>query len=311
METTKMHRSSALCPPAVHLPSKWSTLGLESCVFLAPLAIVGLYSILLAVGRTRPLALACLQENGPVELVTFALLLAGSVMGLRMARDCRRQREPLAIAAFYSAFAFGLLLTAMEEVAWGQWFFGFATPKLVLAANRQGELTLHNLQGVHEHLAQLNAVFGIGGLVGVVLVAFRPFHKIGAPRILVLWFLVEALLATADEWVHAYPLHNRLDKSIRRLAELNELLIAMSAILYLLYNRRRLATRPATPRPTPAAVHAAAVCSALIGQDRGNHGLADDPPSGERAVRHHPGTSLAGAEAHRAARQSQCLSTSR
>ncbi len=224
------------------------TLGQAPCprfgfwVATTPALAVLCYSVLLALKRTRPFALATLQENGPVELLTFALLLVAGVVGAQLSVACWRRRERGWVTGFYAVFAFGLVLTAMEEVAWGQWFFHFATPKLVQSINRQGELTLHNLKGVHEHLAQLNFVFGLGGLIGILAGSWRPLEKIGAPRILCLWFLVETLLATADEWVHALPLHNRFDKSVQRLAELNELLIAGSAWLYMLFNRRRLAS---------------------------------------------------------------------
>jgi len=38
-----------------------------------------------------------------------------------------------------------------EEVSWGQRIFNFATPAAIGAVNLQGELTIHNIDGLHQH----------------------------------------------------------------------------------------------------------------------------------------------------------------
>src|SRR5688572_3880089 len=108
-----------------------------------PIATALVGCVLASIPAARPVAYWLILENRPVELLTFILLLAGGVLGVRLAW---RVSGPSWIRAFYAAFATGLLLTAMEEVAWGQQLFGFATPELLARINVQGETTLHNIK---------------------------------------------------------------------------------------------------------------------------------------------------------------------
>lgn len=213
---------------------------MPAALALAPLALAGGYALLLKLGATRRIAYGLLEEGGPVELATFALLLAGGVLGLRLAMEARESGARALVSGFYAVFSGGLLLTALEEVAWGQRVLGFDTPAAFKALNRQGELTLHNLQGVHEALPCLPLLFGLGGLAGVGLGSRRPFHAVAAPRVLATWFLAIAVLAVLDVCAHAFALERHVEKAFRRLAELSELLVAASALLYVLLNRSRL-----------------------------------------------------------------------
>jgi hypothetical protein len=201
-------------------------------VFLAPVVTLALYVAVLAVPRTRPLGLKLLLENGPVEWATFAFLCGAGVLGLRLLRSSWRHREGILLCGFLTLFGGGLLGTAMEEIAWGQWVFGFETPEVIKARNRQGELTLHNLDGLHPYVHYMNAAFGVGGLIGVALGRARAFRKVAAPRVLVLWFLTEASLAIGAIYVDAFTFNEQLARCVRRLSELNELLISVSALLY-------------------------------------------------------------------------------
>jgi hypothetical protein len=202
------------------------------CLLLSPVLILAGYAAILAVPKTRTLGLRALYENGPVEWATFAFLLAAAVLGARLARRCWKRREGIIVCAFLTLYSAGVFLVAMEEIAWGQRVFAFETPAAIKAHNRQGELTIHNLDGLHQSLHHLNAAFGIGGLIGVALGSSRLLGRVAAPRVLVLWFLTEALLGTAAIHVDTFTFNEQFARCVRRLSELNELLIAISALLY-------------------------------------------------------------------------------
>jgi hypothetical protein len=84
-------------------------------------------------------------EDSFVENVTFfAFLLAGGYMLASLkARDGRM---------WYALLAVACLLVAGEEISWGQRLFEIPTPPELWRLNRQHELNLHNIAGVHEHV---------------------------------------------------------------------------------------------------------------------------------------------------------------
>lgn len=182
-----------------------------------------------------------LSENHPVELLTFAILLLGGIRGLVLARHTHRHRAGGLVVGFYLVFSVGLLFTAMEEVAWGQWLFGFRTPSVFNEINVQGELTLHNIRGVQGHTEFFRVAFGLGGLIGVWLSFRQNFRKIGAPVILLPWFLIIIVLAGLDLHNDYYQVQRRFDDIVNRLSELVELLIAASGFLFIWLNARMLA----------------------------------------------------------------------
>ncbi len=142
-------------------------------IVLFPFICVFFYVLFLALPPTRSAAVWTLRENRPVELLTFLFLLVGGVRGLVLAWQTRKCGERKLVFAFYTVLSVGLLITAMEEIAWGQWFFGFATPSFLSEVNVQGEVTLHNLRGFHGHSGFLRVTFGLGGLIGVSLSFYR------------------------------------------------------------------------------------------------------------------------------------------
>ena len=119
----------------------------------------------------------------------------------------------------------------MEEISWGQQFFSFETPASWKTINRQGETTFHNLVG-RAHIVMFRLTYGVGGLVGVWL-SFRPrFKRIGAPSILLSWFLVISLHAGLDVYRPYFPLE--FGFFMQRTSEVVELLIGISGFLYVL-----------------------------------------------------------------------------
>ena len=85
---------------------------------------------------------------------------------MRLFLKRRAENQPNSLAGFYAIFSIGLLFVAIEEISRGQWFFEFATPKIVADNNVQGDLTLHNLKVWHDYIETLPLIFGPGGLSG-------------------------------------------------------------------------------------------------------------------------------------------------
>lgn len=190
---------------------------------------------------TRFVAIWMLRmENRPVELITFAFLLAGGIRGLALVWWMRNIGKVGVVFCFFTVYSVGLLIIGMEEVAWGQWFIGFETPLFFKKINAQGELTFHNIHVLQGHSEYFRVAFGLGGLVGVWLSFLRYFRKIGVPVILLPWFLIIILLAGVDLYNDYYPIERNFDYVIDILSELVEMLIAISGFLYIWLNAKTL-----------------------------------------------------------------------
>ncbi|XOF34373.1 MAG: hypothetical protein ACL93V_03490 [Candidatus Electrothrix sp. YB6] len=216
---------------------------IKNAIILTPIVIVLLQTILWLYPATRYLSIWMLKENSPVELLTFMLLFVDGVVGLLFAAKIKECGEEKLVYGFYALFSIGLLFVALEEIAWGQWLFGFETPEIWKSINRQKETTLHNLAGLQGHSEIMRLIFGAGGLIGILL-SFHPvFRKVGAPALLLSWFAVIALHASIDVLNDFVAIQKRFDYAIMKTSELIELLIAISAFLYIRLNARRWSSR--------------------------------------------------------------------
>ncbi|NIN72150.1 MAG: hypothetical protein GTO46_09590 [Gemmatimonadetes bacterium] len=209
-------------------------------VSLLPLILIFGYSLALVVDTTRSAALALRGENHPIELLTFLFLLIGGILGTVLTLQSRKHREPGWLVGFYAVFSVGLLFTAMEEVAWGQYFFGFATPTSLAEVNVLDDFTLHNIRGLHGHTEFFRVAFGFGGLLGIWVSTRPALRKIGVPLIMLPWFLVIAGHASVDLPLDYISIEGRFDNLVGKLAEYVEMLIGMSGLLYVWLNGRML-----------------------------------------------------------------------
>ena len=206
-------------------------------IILAPLVIVIVYGLLLSIPSTRNATLRMLDENHHVELTTFACLLLGAVLGMVLAW---RTRRTTLVSVFFALFSLGLLFTAGEEVAWGQTFFGFETPAMLKGLNRQNELTLHNIRGFHNRTEFFRIAFGVGGILGVWLYSRNRLREIAAPPVLLPWFVLITLLAGLDLINDFYRIHKQFDRNIHQLSEVVEMMVGLSALLYVWIKLRAL-----------------------------------------------------------------------
>jgi hypothetical protein len=203
-----------------------------SCIVVLPFAIVLCYSILIGLPVTRRFASWLVEESRPVELLTFIFLAWAGAWAMKLAARARRlEKDPL-VSVFLAIFALGMLLVAMEEIAWGQWLLGFKTPELFQRINAQGEVTLHNIHGPHGHGNAFRMVYGLGGLCGVAVSYVPRFREIAAPLILLPYFLIIAGHSAFDLYNDVFYVPWFLDRAIEWFAEVIELMIGISALLY-------------------------------------------------------------------------------
>lgn len=143
-------------------------------------------------------------------------------------------------------FHFYYFFVAMEEIAWGQWFFYFETPVEWAKINRQKETTIHNLEMMGGHNEILRMIFGMGGLIGVLIRNHPKFKQIGASKILLSWFLIIIFLSVLDflEGEGLMIINDTWNQAISSCSELTEFLIAVSGFLYIFLNFRLLNITP-------------------------------------------------------------------
>ena len=135
-------------------------------ILFLPVILSLLFGILLIIPRTRMFGIWLLEENKPVELLTFFLFLFGGIYGFKFLFKIVKLKRRLTFF-FYLIFSVSLTFLALEEIAWGQWFFSFDTPEYWKNINMQGETTLHNLKGIQGNMEIFRFLFGIGGICGI------------------------------------------------------------------------------------------------------------------------------------------------
>jgi hypothetical protein len=117
------------------------------------------------------------SEDNVVEYLSAAFGVMGAVLfaGMALAAWHLPEGSPnrRLILAFAALCAFVLFLLGMEEISWGQRIFGFDTPES-LAANRQGEVNLHNF-----FTTPIHTVYRLGSWSILILL---PFMTTFGPR---------------------------------------------------------------------------------------------------------------------------------
>ena len=204
--------------------------------FLATLSII----LILALPLTRHFGLRLLEENNLVELLTFLFLFLGGIQGMLLVKKYKKKVLNKYEVFFYTLFSIGLLIVAMEEIAWSQWFLRFDTPELWKEINVQGETTLHNLKGMQGNTEVLRFIFGFGGTIGVLLSAKRTLKNIGAPFILLPYFIIIIIFSGLDFYGDYYTIHRYINYGISEMSEVIEMIIGVSGFLYIWLNDRKL-----------------------------------------------------------------------
>ncbi|ETW92380.1 MAG: hypothetical protein ETSY2_53570 [Candidatus Entotheonella gemina] len=109
-----------------------------------PIASYGLLYGVLFTGFPPFIADRFGSEQGILENIQVLFLLLFLVLGGKM--WCAKEpRLPARLRIWVMLLMGGVLYILVEEVSWGQHYFGWATPEWIANLNRQNETNLHNV----------------------------------------------------------------------------------------------------------------------------------------------------------------------
>jgi hypothetical protein len=130
-----------------------SAIGLSRQDFLDSLALfsfcgIALLSFIMSCFLKMPVlenACSLHAKEGFIDtLHPIAFGIAAVLLGLTALRDLRGSRSNRSVPFALLTIAMAFFVIAMEEISWGQTFFGWQTPESVASWNYQDETTLHN-----------------------------------------------------------------------------------------------------------------------------------------------------------------------
>ena len=189
---------------------------------------------------TRPATfLLMTDEQGPVELGTFAAFVAAGVLAWRLARVLGRRGER-GTGRWYATFAAFTWFAAAEEISWGQSLFDFRTPGWMWRFNEQGETNLHNIVGVMDFNSACVLAFAVLMLIGVRRGAREHTRARGVPPALAPLFVMIAVMGAIETFNDFVFLGYRPAATIGALTEIVELLGAVGCLAVVWLNGRML-----------------------------------------------------------------------
>jgi len=135
-----------------------------------------------------------MREDSIVEYLTALSYLVASFFFLRSWRAAGFLDNRLVSVGFLAAGILFFLIFG-EEISWGQRILAVATPEGIAEANRQGELTLHNLNAVYRYnlygALSVSFVGAFGWLIFTVLPSGsrERLTTLGVHRFIPDWFV--------------------------------------------------------------------------------------------------------------------------
>ncbi|OEK08594.1 hypothetical protein A8C32_03855 [Flavivirga aquatica] len=208
-------------------------------IVITPVVITALMMVVLLIPSTSKMGFWLLDENKPIEILTFIVFILAGFYGLNLSIKLFKFKK-LFPALLYFIFSFCLIFLAMEEIAWGQWFFHFETPDSWKEINLRNETTIHNIDGIQGNTEILRLIYGVSGLIGIWFYRFYKFKDVYVPIILLPWFIVIIFHGSIDFYADIVSVGNRADLILQESSELIELLIAISSFIYLWLNSKML-----------------------------------------------------------------------
>lgn len=209
-------------------------------IYFFPYIVISLFTFLLAYNKTRLFGLLLLKENSLVENLTFIAFFLSFLYSIKLVRKIKTETNGKIYKLIIGLLSIMFFVIAMEEIAWGQQFFNFATPEKLNEINVQGEVTIHNINGFHGKTEILRLIFGIAGLVGLYLKKNKLLSPIALPYILHSYLIVIISVSVFDVYDDFYTVNSNIKMGVRRLAELIEMLIGFTALLYTLLLIRKI-----------------------------------------------------------------------
>lgn len=159
-------------------------------------------------------------EDSWVEYGTFACFLSAGIFILGAMKIDRSFKRP-----GYMLLCAALFFVALEEVSWGQRFFGVPTPHIIAQHNYQSEFTLHNASFFPSESLFSYAILVWAVIVPAIYSKFTFIHN----------FFNQAGVPVVLRWVQPYFVFGFILKNFDLLVkagELGELMIGMGFVLF-------------------------------------------------------------------------------
>ena len=212
-------------------------------VILLPFIVIVAFCVILLIPPTRQVALLILKNKGLLDVMTVALLMVCGVMGVRLAFRIRKYGAGHLTFWFFLLISAGILSMGIAEITWSTRSARVEIPHEARKKDAQGQVRKHELRGLQNSLEVLPLSYGLAGLLGIWVSRRRCLKIPHVPDVLTTWFFVIAVISAIDL---SYDFHSRLPKVDRLVGELEEaveMLVAISALLFIWLNSRMLSLR--------------------------------------------------------------------
>lgn len=144
------------------------------------------------------------KEDQIIEYLQFFVLLIGSVISLKHGWLVRKTKNKL-LSAFLLVSAVGFFLIAGDEISWGQRLLGIETPESIRVANRQEEITFHNLHIIEWAVSFVYIGLSFFGAFAHFLASqikvFNPLKRYLPSKYLFGYFVLPLIFFTAQRLV--------------------------------------------------------------------------------------------------------------
>lgn len=122
--------------------------------------------------------LQLVKEDHLIENSQVFVLIMGVVAAFFLAKSFIRQKLFL-MAIIFLLVSGGLFFVSGDEISWGQRLFGFITPTEFAQENLQDEVTVHNINGIHQLIGYGYILIGLyGSFAWIVADNFlKKYHK--------------------------------------------------------------------------------------------------------------------------------------
>lgn len=143
-------------------------------IAVLPLVLIVATAVIAGLSRStasplRPLFRWLTAEDSLLEWLQFALIFAASPMAAAVAVRLLRTGQR-GMTVLYFMLALATFVIAGEEISWGQRIFGWGTPDVLDAVNKQQETNVHNIEIVQR-------VFALVLFLGSMYCAMVPLTK--------------------------------------------------------------------------------------------------------------------------------------
>lgn len=161
----------------------------KKIIFIFPIILIS-YFIFLKIAFNE-IYTSIIKEDNLLETAEVVIYFISFLFAISISINFFRKKYNL-YGILYLALSFGLILICGEEISWGQRIFKIVIPEYFKVHNVQEELTLHNLDFLHNPTYGLYVLLGFYGTFAWLLVSgkiknkYNSFVKYFVPD----WYLV-------------------------------------------------------------------------------------------------------------------------